>query len=291
MNLEEELRAVLSQEAEMQTTPRPDIEGMLTGGQDRLRRRRNTMWIGLAAASVLLVGGGVYGASKIGDPDATRDFTNGPSQTPTSEASEPAAIPSSWQALHNTGPVDPGTYRTFVGNTDSGLLEADLTLDGSNWDSSNYPVAYDGESFAGIGVYVPDAVAGGCRMEEGFKKAATEPAALAQQLSAMPRSSVVQEPSATEAFGHNALHLRLRIDAWCDGPAYLVAEAIPGSRGISYFGATPEGSEKFVIIDFWVVDVNGTTVVVDMFHREDAPQELVEQANRARQSITFVTAE
>jgi hypothetical protein len=52
MNLEEELRAVLGQEAEMRTTPTPDIEAMVNGGETRLRRR-NTMRMGLAAAAVL----------------------------------------------------------------------------------------------------------------------------------------------------------------------------------------------------------------------------------------------
>jgi hypothetical protein len=39
------------------------------------------------------------------------------------------------------------------------------------------------------------------------------------------------------------------------------------------------------------MDVDGTPVVVDTFHTEDAPSKLVDQANAARQSITFVTGE
>ena len=46
-----------------------------------------------------------------------------------------------------------------------------------------------------------------------------------------------------------------------------------------------------VIVDFWVVDVDGTPVVVDRFHLEDAPDDLVAQSNRARESIRFVEAE
>ena len=72
MNLEEELRAVLSQEAEMRTTPTPDIEGMVKGGQDR-RRDRKAKRIGLAAAAVLLIGGGVYGVAQLGHADADAD--------------------------------------------------------------------------------------------------------------------------------------------------------------------------------------------------------------------------
>jgi hypothetical protein len=286
MNLEKELRAVLSQEAEMRTTPTPDIAGMVDRGQERLRRR-NSMRLGLAAAAVLLVGGGVYGITQIGggDPDA------GVATVP-SEPSE-AANPPSWQRVPE-GPVDAGTYRTYVGAAADGKeIEADLTIEGSNWDGSNYPVAYDGEErFAGIGAYKPDSVAGGCKMEAGLKPAATEPQQLVQQLTRMPHSDVVQQPTPTTAFGYNATHLRLRIDAGCgEGAFYQVAEAPPGTRGISYFGEKSEGVSRIVIIDFWVVDVNGTTVVVDMFHTEDAPRDLVYQAAAARDSITFVTAE
>lgn len=286
MNLEEELRAVLGQEAEMRTTPIPDIEAMVNGGETRLRRR-NTMRMGLAAAAVLLVGGGIYGITQIGngDPDSAPDIANTPTDTPSDSA------PPSWASLdEQVEPVDPGTYRTYVGiDADSGSIEADMTLDGSNWRASNYPVAYDGDPFAGIGVYRPDVVGHGCQVGAAPKEAATEPQALAQQLAGMPRSTVLQEPSPTEAFGHAALHLRLRVNAVCDnGGAYQVADGPSGRRGISYFDEQPDGPAGMVIIDFWVVDMDGTTVVVDMFHTQDAPRTLVDQAARARESVTFV---
>ena len=136
MNLEEELRAVLSQEAEMRTTPAPDIDRMVNGGQDRLRRR-NTMRIGLTAAAVVLLGGGVYGVAQIGrdDSDADTGVTGLPSG-PT-EAADPPNWPDTNQA-----PVEPGTYRAFVSaGADGKNITADLTVHGSNWAGSNYPVA------------------------------------------------------------------------------------------------------------------------------------------------------
>ena len=51
MNLEQELRAVLSQEAEMTNATRPDVDSMIAGGQDR-RRRRNLAWAGGVAAAL-----------------------------------------------------------------------------------------------------------------------------------------------------------------------------------------------------------------------------------------------
>lgn len=267
----------------MRTTPTPDIERMVNGGQARLRRR-NTTRIGLAAAALVLLGGGGYGIAQIGDDDSDAGVANLPSE-PTA-----AADPPNWKST-DRGTVDPGTYRAYVGaDGDGGIIEADLTIEGPNWSASNYPVAYDGEHFAGIGAYQPTSVAGGCQMEAGLKPAAVEPQQLARQLAEMPRSDILQQPTPTNAFGHSAVHLRLRVDAACNRAAYQVAEAPPGSRGISYFDETREVS-GIVIIEFWVVDVDGTTVVVDMFRTEDAPRNLADQAAAARESITFVTAE
>ena len=195
-----------------------------------------------------------------------------------------AAAPPNW-ADTDQAPVEPGTYRTFVApGADGKNIEADLTVHGSNWSGSNYPVAYDGKEFAGIGVYHPESVAGGCKMA-GHEPAAAEPQQLAQQLAQMPRSEIVQQPAPTNALGRSAIHLRLQVDAACaDGAPYLVTD----DRGISYFDKSQAGS-VIVTIDFWVLDVNGTTVMVDMFHTNDAPRTLVAQAAAARESITLVT--
>jgi len=287
MNLEEELRAVLSQEAEMRTTPTPDIEGMVKGGQDRLRDRK-VKRIGLAAAAVLLIGGGVYGVAQLGHADADAD--SGVTSLPTGPTGPTgpteAADPPNWADIIDGAPVEPGTYRAFVAAVPEGKnIEADLTVHGSNWTGSNYPVAYDGKEFAGIGVYHPESVAGGCKMGAGLEPAAGEPQQLAQQLAQMPRSEIVQQPTPTKALGGSAVHLRLQVDAACaDGAAYLVTD----DRGISYVDQSTAGS-VIVTIDFWVLDVNGTTVMVDMFHSKDAPRSLVAQAAAARESITLVT--
>jgi len=287
MNLEEELREVLSQEAEMRTTPTPDIDRMVNGGQDRLRRRNTTRISLAAAAAVLLIGGGVYGVTQMGGDDA--DVDSGVTTLPTGPTgpTQPADPPS-W-ADTDGAPTEPGTYRAYVGaGADGKSIVADLTVHGSRWTGSNYPVAYDGEQFAGMGVYQPESVAGGCQMEAGLEPAAAEPQQLARQLAQMPRADIVQPPTPTNAFGHSATHLRLRVDAACSGDAaYQVAEGAAGGRGISYFDKRPEAG--IVIIDFWVMDVDGTPVIVDMFRTEDAPSKLVDQAKAARQSVTFVT--
>ena len=284
MNLEQELRAVLLQEADMRTTPTPDIDSIVIGGESRLRRRTTTR-IGLAAAAVALVGGGVYGATQLGDFGADAGVTNRPGE-PTD-----AVISELWP--DNDMPIPADTYRTLVGFVGAGnRIVADFTLDGDGWRGSNYPVAFADEDFAGLGVYLPESVAGGCLMAAGLEEAATTPRQLVQQLLRMPRSEVVEQPARTEAFGGSAVHLRLRIDAACDGGAYYqVAETPTGGRGISYLDEPPRDEPRMVIIDFWVMDVDGVAVVVDRFHLEDAPHDLVAQSTRAVESITFIEAE
>ena len=267
----------------MRTTPTPDIEAMVNGGESRLRRR-NTMRISLAAAAVLLVGGGIYGATQLGDnDDPDTGVTNQPSQ-PTE-----AAIPQ-WRN-NGIAPVEAGTYRILVGLADvvGGIIEADFTIDGEGWNGANFPVAFAAGGFAGFGVYQPESVAGGC---QNTKEAATAPQQLVQQLIRMPRSEVVQQPARTEAFGGSAIHLQLRIDAACNGDAfYHVGDGQGGtSQGITWYSDT-QVDAGMVIIDFWVVDVDGTAVLVDRYHLEGAPDDLVAQSTRAVESITFVGAE
>ena len=186
-----------------------------------------------------------------------------------------------------------GTYRVFVG-TDAafGNIEAEWTVEGPNWVGGDYALVSDraGESYAGFGVYQPRALADGtgCNNDRPNPHLGQTPQGLAAQLATLPRSTVVEPPTSTEAFGYDAFHLRLRIDVDCPG-WYRVAQAASGDRGITYPGV--DDIPKNVVIDFWVLDLGGPPVVVDEWHNIDAPPELVDEATRARDSITFVTSE
>ncbi|MGH3331224.1 MAG: hypothetical protein ACRDPJ_07925 [Nocardioidaceae bacterium] len=286
MSLDKELTAAFGQEAEMREIPLPDVEALIRGGRAR-RRRRNMGRIGVAAAAAVLVGGGAYGVAHVdpGDPGTV----TAPPAASESEPDEPAAVPPSFQHLNHTA-IEPGTYRMFVGADPAGAkIEADLTVTGPNWTSGDEPVVSEGDTWAGVGVYQPDALAGvaPCSGHWQSRDASGTPQALARQLVRLPRSTVVQPLTPTEAFGHDAIHLRLRIDDQCPrGEYYQIAQMPAGSRGITYGHPSKE-----VLIDFWVVDRDGTTVVVDMWHQVDASTELVGRATQVRDSINFVTGE
>ena len=88
MTLGDELRAVLSQEADMQYATPPDVDRLIVGGRRR-RRHRNLARAGGTALALALVGGGAYavthqdggnaqGSRIAGDPSATSDPTGDP---------------------------------------------------------------------------------------------------------------------------------------------------------------------------------------------------------------------
>ena len=285
MNLGEELRTTLSQEAAMQTIPRPDVTGLISGGVAR-RRRRNAQRLGVAAVALLVLGGGVYGAFQV-DRDEIRNSDVVGEPTP---SAEPTTAPPELPSDEGAFPLQPGTYRSLVGLTATGApIEADLSVAGQGWQAGNFATLGDNDSTGGVGAYVPDALAAGsgCSGDEPTTDLGESPEALAGDLAALPRSTVLEPPTPGRALGRDVYRLRVRITDDCpSGQGYRVADSARGSRGISY-SETP----TTVIVDFLVVDLEGDAVVVDLWHQEGASQKLIDKLTRARDSITFVVGE
>ena len=273
MTLDEELRAALSRGADMQIAPRPDVQDLISGGRAR-RRRRTATRIGVSiAAAVVLAGGSAYAVTQLdSSPDAV------------------APSGSAWPSKYMTdgGAIEPGTYRLAVSET----IAADLTFGGSNWVASGHPLVSDGVFYAGVGVYRPALLTGAraCSGDWQAQTPGTTSQELAGRLARLPMSTVVEPAAATTAFGHDAVHLQLQINARCPaGQYYLVAESVQGGRqGVTYdagYGTVPPD----VVIDFWVVDVDGTPVVVDLWRQVGASNELLHAARAASESISFVS--
>ena len=259
MSLDGQLRAALNQEADMLNAPAPDMDRLISGGRAR-RRRRTLARTGIAAALVaVLVGGGAYGVMQIDSGTAVE-----PAQPPST-----TTTPETFRDLDGD-PLEPGTYRVAVGADASGVaIGADLTFDDEAWNANDFPVLLKAGRYGGVAVYQPAALAAGdgCSNEEPNRDVADSPQALAEQLALLPQSTVAQPPAPAQAFGRDAVHLRLRIDNDCGTSRYYrVAESELGAQhGISYNLATKE-----VVIDFWVFDVDGDPVVVDVWHEAGA---------------------
>lgn len=253
--------------------------------------RRPAGRIGLAVAAVVVVGGGAYGIAHVdrGDPGPV---TAPPATSESESTGVPPPLPHG-----NVIPIEPGTYRMLVGFDPAGAkIEADLTITNWQWHSSGQPVVSAGDIWAGIGVYQPIALAGvgPCSGDWRSRPASRSPQTLAQQLGRLPRSRVIEPLTPTRAFGHDAIHLRLRVDDQCPKDEYYqIAKTSAGSRGtpaasrgISYGSNSTE-----VLIDFWVVDMDGTTVVVDMWQHVVASTEFMAGATEVLDSIDFVMSE
>ena len=286
MNLGDELRSVLNQEAAMQTTPRPDVDGLISGGVVR-RRRRTMLRAGGVALAVVVLGGGLYGALQIDRTDADSSEVVGdptPSSAPTTQP--PPELPPD----EGVGPLEPGTYRSLVGLLTTGLrrVDADMTLKGQGWNGGNFAILGDNDTTGGVGAYIPDALAAGSGCDDATTATVDQsPEALADGLAALPRSTLLQPPTEGRALGYDVYHLRLQIPDDCaEGQAYRIAETPRGSRGVSYSDVPTT-----VTVDFLVVDLEGTAVVVDLWHQDGAADSLIAKLTRARDSITFVVAE
>ena len=275
MSLDKQLREVLSEEGDSRTPPLPDLDRLISGGRTR-KRRRTMNRAGAALASLVVIGGTAYGLvhadlrSSAGDPDTAGQpsVTEDPGRTP----------------------IEPGTYTYAAGLTIAGApIDFDVTLGGTGWVRSDLPVLVDGSHAAGTGAYRPERVAseGACSGAWQGRSASQTLRGLARQLTRLPAGTVLEPPTPARVRGHDALHLSMRIRTLCRASDYyVVSNSESVERGISYTTLHTD-----VSIEFWVVDLDGTPVVVDLWHDVDAPQELVDRAVNARESITFLPVE
>jgi hypothetical protein len=272
----------------MQQVARPDVDRLIIGGRRR-KRRRNVTRAGSAALVVTLIGGGAYGFTQLVDADpGTTGIVDQPTPTagPVSAAADLPADPGS-------DTLEPGTYRVLVGTDGAGArIQADLTFEDPNWVAGDSPVLEDDGAFGGLAVYRPVALAAGsgCSDDLVTTNLGESSFSLAQKLAELPGSTVVQPVAPSEVLGQYAVHLRVRIPQSCPVPQYYRPAVTPrGDRGITY--DRPDQTLPPVVMDFWVLELDGVSVVVDSWHQVGASAELVDEIDRARESITFVTDE
>lgn len=279
MSLDEELRTTLGLEAELHTVPPPDVVRLIQGGRAR-RRRRTLVRAAVAVAATVAVGAATLGYVTL-DPRAGGEVVSPPSPTPRPDLET--------YSDDGRATLEPGTYRMLAGLRPDGTpVDVDVTVDGPNWKHGDFPLLSDGSgsAHAGFGIYQAFSLASGDGCVTGPTVAAAfpTPAVLAAQLVGLPRSTVLSPPRPAQVLGRGAVHLRLRIRVACPS-YYRVANTAGGNRGITY---APNGLPDDVVIDFWVLRAGGVVLVVDEWHDVDAPADLRERAQEARESIRFV---
>ena len=266
----------------MNPTP-PEVDRLIAGGPEPTRTR-NPTHIGAAALVLALGGLGVHAIMQ-DDGDDTAPPASAAEPTVTAAPSRVVMGPPPLPSDPGGQPLQAGSYRLLAGFDRIGArIDADLTVEGEGWVDGNFPVLRVGEFYGGVAVYQTHGLAAGsgCNNEEpDFDLGRAD---LAEKLSRLPGSTVVQPVTPVRAFWHDALHLRLRIrDTCAPRDTYRVAETPRGSHGITY-----SDGPTTVVMDFWVVDVAGTDVVVDTWHQRGSSAYLVSQLAEVRDSILFV---
>lgn len=255
MSLDDQLRAVLNEVADMRPAAPPDVPGLISGGQAR-RRRRNAAWTAGGVLAAVIAAGGAYGVAQLGD-DAD----------PVSRIAHEPAL----QALPDTSvsmAIDPGTY--VVEATDSVVAPYTITVP-AGWDAhhgTDIGKHEDQRDAIGMQPFALDQIRltdDTCRGEETLGAPQTSTAGLVAGLRAQGSGLRVSEPVADSVGEHEAT--RIDLD-------YPSGKPLPNCRLSTSPGVQPGG------LQVW----SGYFV---MFPAESASVYVVDVGDRAQVFVTM----
>jgi hypothetical protein len=235
---------IFERSMDMQVDDRPVAE-------DRGKGRWRGPLIGIAAAAVVLIAGVIY-ISTDQDPVAA----------PAPNATE---VPGDFQ------PIAPGAYFVDTDGNEETTTRGTFVIEGSGWLGFGAGVLKDPEDddiYINLLVLEVDRVweapcDGGATLAAG-----TTTAELADQF-ATNGFSVREAVAPVNAFGHNGHHVILEVPAGCAGSAFNVWGGPTWER---YYQA--EGQ----IVEYWFLDVEGTTVMVEAsWFPESSEEDVAEQ--------------
>ena len=299
MNLDEDLRATLAAESQRREPPLVDARDILARGRAR-RRRRTTLQAGMAAAVVAVIGVGAFGFTRA---DQTSTLPAMPPRPVNTTASAPIAPTlDNWDCAQR-GCLKAGTYRVWLGTGDDGnALSADLRVPWADWSSYGYVHRVWKESSAGsvmLNVYEPVAITtsepcdSGSAPDDNLPPNATVDDVVGR-LRDLPQFTVIEVPTLVSAYRQQTIHLQVQADSLrCEaGDQYNLADINGG-----YGQGTTEGWDgdsdvdlgRKVVIDFWVFDLDGQTIVVEARHEGRPSAAMVKQLDQVRQSVRFVS--
>lgn len=303
MNLDEELRTTFASQSQRLEPPSVDAHDILARGKLR-RRRRTTLQAGAAAAVLTVIGMGAFGFTRA---DWTSTLPAIPPTTTTTAAPTARTLPA-WGCVEGHC-LPAGTYRVALGIGDDGkTLSGQLHVPWSDWasDSFHHRVWKEsGGGAVGLHVYEIRAVAGPqpCDAERvlALEQGATVNDVVAR-LSDLPQFTVAEGPTVVPAFGRETIHLRiqadsLRCEAAASGDQYVLAGIFGGDGLGTYGNLLPTRSEgestldpgRRVVVDFWVLDLDGQNIVVEARQEGSPTAATVTQLDQVRQSVRFVS--
>jgi hypothetical protein len=266
--------------------------------QDRGRRRHRNRLASIAAVAVFAAAATGVGilASTGGGEDRSEPP---PAETPAVDLD--VLVPNKQVAAGReyTNPVFGQDYAHTV--PDGRQIVARFTVVGQDWygfkDSIGKlapgaePDAEAAQPYAEVRISLADRVpVDQCAGTARWADAAGTPLEFSRQVAAIPLVRVLDEPATTELSGYPAAHMRLEVTRLCarHGDAFLWSVFPMSSSGVPGVAAVYWPGQ---IVDQWVVDVDGSLVVVSTNHSPELPDSLVEEAQATADSVELLVVD
>jgi hypothetical protein len=230
---------------DMQTDDRVEVNG-------RGQSRRRGPLVGVAVAAAILVAGAIYFLSNDDPPVAT-----------------PA--PNATRLLGESEPIEPGAYYADTDGNEETSTRGTFVIDGDGWASLEAGVMRDTPEGVDNGLYVALMIvevnevweapcASGASAPPG-----TTAEALGDQFAAMSGFTTREAVTPLSAFGRDGYHLVLEVPGGCNTGEHVVWSG--GAWGERNYQA--EGQ----IVEYWFLDVEGTTVMVEATRPPESDEE------------------
>ncbi len=285
MSLEQRLAAAAHHVAEHVDPPEVDLDAIRSRAHTS---RRRTAAVGLLAATVTAVA--------IGIPLLAGRDSAAPRPATTSPSGIIATLRDSNCGVNLCLP--PGTYRVELGQGVGGQpLSARLTVPTGGWESNGFQhriSRWSEEGTVVLNVYRPHTLVGPEPCEEATARLAPDAGVddVVRLLTALPQLAVAQAPTAVPAFGHETVHVQVRADRIVCRPSvpgaqYNLAD-IYGGPGLEQGGDSDIDPEQAVLIDFWVLDLDGRPIVVEARQEGSPGPALTQRLVQVREALTFV---
>lgn len=243
-------------DAPVLTTPPERRKEMQTNNRQATEERGQSRWrgpiIGIAVAAAILIGGAIYVLTNDDAPVAT-----------------PA--PNATQLTGEFQSIAPGAYFADTDGNQETSTRGTFVIERSGWQSLGGGVLRDTPEGVDNGLYVSLLIVELDRVWEApcdagaSVTAGTTAKALGDQFAAMPQFITREALTPVSAFGRDGYHLVLEVPGGCNMGEQMAWEGPTWGRNYQAEGQ---------IVDFWFLDVDGTTVMVEATRPPESSEEI-----------------